>query len=898
MYKGQEYSVVINENIADKDDFTYRTFHKAMYALDDIVKRANKQVIPTRENLLVDTLYRYSQNMIVFSGQRGQGKTSAMLSFSKTLADSGSLQKIVAQEQLTNLEDCSFLAMSPIDPTILEGGQHLLALVLSRMLAYSEQQWQKNTDYCSRFHDHSAEQNELLRLYQECLNGINAIKGNHDGIIKSLSDIHKISDSALLKHNFFKLTEQLLNNAFPSGTLPGKKRFLILQFDDTDFRIARGYEIMDEIRKYLTIPNMIILMATDTDLLREVLTQHYVSEFKENLNQKLIDAEELREIGGKYLAKLVPPVYTAYMSHLDEEIRDQRERITLQYMDKDGEKPINLISRAFGVDEETLSKFSFQDVVLRYIYKKTHLVFAAHSAYMNNIIPTTLRGLAQLLSLLNSMEVVPEISNDDVKDTRTLVERLKKQVPVLQNNLHLFEVYFMNDWIQAKLDTSKIRMIQKLAEQAPGQCIPYIYNALCEYYKVEDGAKHSHACDDYSDLEELICALKETHRQPKDHYFFFAVHTVLTIKNNKTILKIKRNTCEKWTEDNSGALVFDYLQEESSLPKHFYLPANEYYLVEADEDTETKRALVKSLNQKTMTSLRPHEELGKRHYSYWFKEQTEKRKGKVRHTFSFMGLLTSALSPEPVFREGSGEAKTLNQAQQQQMYHAQELACCIAANYDVREKIRKCFQGDRICRPSGRSAQPDIWTNSPGSNTYFVTIDSAFKCVIFPEIAGINTPAGCETMIGCFDSEMNIINVLRFYIPYIRSVLIDIDAEQRTKNDHEQEMNEGFVNTQRLQSVLADYHRLAQDYIRSKNHNAEAFLTAAQRIFSNADRTVLKELTELSSALAERLADNGNTMQSNMTSHAQKLSNFCKRHGILYDTIRDPLDKTNAAGES
>lgn len=466
MYKGQEYGAVINEDISDTEDFTYRTYQKALTALDDIAKRTGELTFCGKKDLCGSALYRFSQNMIVFSGARGQGKTSAMLSFSKTLSDQKRLKGVIEKKHLKHLKDCGFLIMEPIDPTVLEQGQNLLALVLSRMLAHSEQQWKNRTDYCDRFQDRTAERNKLLELYQDCLNGINAVKSGRDsGIIKSLVDVHKISDSSVLKENFYCLAKKLLDNAF-SDSSSIKNKFLVLQFDDTDFQIARGYEVMEDIRKYLTVPNIIILMATDTNLLRKVLTQHYAMEFKASLDERLIESPLLSGISAKYLAKLVPPTYTAYLPHLEEDIRDQSKKITLQYID-DTDKKLDLVCPEPGADAEVLSKYLLQDIVLRYIYKKTHLIFAAHSAYMNNIIPTTLRGLAQMLSLLEFMEDAPEVSADDIHDPDTLVANLKKQIPILLHNLELFEAYFTNDWIQAKLNVDQIGVIQKLVGQAP-----------------------------------------------------------------------------------------------------------------------------------------------------------------------------------------------------------------------------------------------------------------------------------------------------------------------------------------------------------------------------------------------------------------------------------------------
>lgn len=861
MYKGQEYSAVISKNISDHEDFTYRVYQKALTALDDIVRRTHRLDIDEKNDLRWNVLYGYSQNMVIFSGARGQGKTSAMLSFSETLRDRKRLEEAAQKEALRHLESCGFLVMDPIDPTVLERGQNLLALVLSKMLAYSEQQWKcHSTDYCGRFHDRTAERNDLLRLFQDCLNGINVVKSDcGDGTIKSLADVHKICDSSVLKQNFYKLAKNLLDQAFYND-VSVRNKFLVLQFDDTDFQIARGYEVMEDIRKYLTVPNIVILMATDTELLRKVLTQHYASEFEVSLNREYITPSLLSGISAKYLAKLVPPTYTAYMPHLDEEIRDHREQIMLQYFDDSGTK-VDLVCPEPGADQETLSKYSFQDIVLRYIYKKTHLIFASHSAYMNNIIPTTLRGLAQLLGLLEFMEDVPELSAEDMSAPETLISKLKEQLPVIRGNLERFETYFTNDWIQAKLNVKQIDIIQKLSGQVPGQRVQYAASALRAYY-LANGTIASAQNTDYSGLERLIDRLRKKHRQPEDYYFFFAINTLLTIENNKTILKIKENTCAQWTQ---GPVVFHYLQEESSLPRDFFLPNTGYSL-----SFSNNRMLVKEIGE-IPQDVPLSSSLGESHFSYWIRSST----------FSFLGLLTSALNPVPAYHEGQDikvETKFL--------YRLQELACAVAANADVREQIRKCFDNHLILRPEGISV-PDAGEDGPlPGKGYVDVVNYAYRNVIFPVIAAINTPEGCKAMNECFIGydDIGITNILRSWIPDIQKALTYIDTGKWPEDDPSQAAA-GKRENQELASVLAAYYQLAMEYIGSTNRSKSNFLTSAQQLFKSVPIEKLTSLTDLSTYLVRALQE-GRAPQNVKTAHNRKLRDFCSKNGIGFALIK------------
>ena len=116
-----------------------------------------------------------------------------------------------------------------------------------------------------------------------------------------------------------------------------------------------------------------------------------------------------------------------YLPNIDEVIRDKMDAIQLFYKDKEE----NLLCNVCNGKE-----CEFQKTVLRYIYRKNHIVFSAHSAYANNIIPTTLRGLSHFLKLLSTMEDIPEIEfPKDIPEesmAESMASGLKRQLPVLE----------------------------------------------------------------------------------------------------------------------------------------------------------------------------------------------------------------------------------------------------------------------------------------------------------------------------------------------------------------------------------------------------------------------------------------------------------------------------------
>lgn len=704
MIKGQESSLIIESavNSISEDGFLADSYSKAFHALRDYVQHTDKirrELSKSCPSIRNNILYRSPQNIISFSGKRGSGKSSTMLSFSSTLANPEHLIKLCGCPRISgdnsSLKAKRFTVLDPIDPTTLEENQSILSVILSRLLFKAEEIWSQHTNFYGGFQDKERQKTELLVLARQCLNGINTIKSKKD-MMQELSDLQKVGDSSILKKDLYDFVEMLLQFGNTEKGFSSEDQMLVIQIDDTDCQISRGYEVMEDIRKYLTIPNTLILMATDMKLLRQVLTQHYVADFSRNLSAKLVEVERIRNLGEKYLTKLMPPSHVIHLPNVDEIIRSQTDFIHLYYYDpenpelseycENGKRPkLNLLDPG---DQEDYKRYDFQSVILRYIYKKTHIIFTSHDAYANNIIPTTLRGLAYLLSQFSTMKDVPEIDFDHTPfDAKYLEAELKKQVLILDENLSLFEEYFLHNWIPAKLPQDKLEIVEKLSNQVSDQRVPFIIKELANYYakKVADKSSPIAAFTDlknyevftYVELDHLLRIIQGTaesfedspFRQTEDFYFIFAIRTLLSIKNSKDVLLVKRRTLNGRKDSNETHIVFNYLKSKTSLPTGFYLDPvqlNGYELVR------------KGLKEDTYKN-------GDKDVSKFFYVGAER-------WFNFTGGIIRWLAPDET------DYKNLNP---KQLYAAQELAALVAANCDIQEVARKA-----VSREARKTSQP------------------------------------------------------------------------------------------------------------------------------------------------------------------------------------------------
>jgi hypothetical protein len=302
--------------------------------------------------------------------------------------------------------------------------------------------------------------------------------------------------------------------------------FLLIQLDDTDMQMDYAYEILEEVRKYLAMPNVVVLMATCLDQLRALITQRFAAQLHETG-----DHGTAHHMAAKYLDKLIPASQTVYLPTM----RIQR----------DTDKEL-LLSVKRG-EEESEPK-NLENAIFQLIYQKTGLAFIRHDHYMHNLLPTTLRGLQHLFRLLDRMEIPkkPEAVESFVDDKPEALERycqdMRTYLQGKYRNLTLFENYFLSDWCSSKIDSEEWGKLKDIDGTALIRRLPHAVQLLNEGGKQEEKEEcpvltgTSKAMKDKSYFVTLIDFLKERAKRcvkEKEFLFVFAMETYFSIQLNK-----------------------------------------------------------------------------------------------------------------------------------------------------------------------------------------------------------------------------------------------------------------------------------------------------------------------------------------------------------------------------
>lgn len=451
IHLGQEHELVGEQDITDPSLIMHSAYQFALSSLCGILNnsdrywndKASRKDTPYK-------LYGYCNNTIAFNAHRGQGKTSAMLSFANALdntsANSYNKRHFKNPNMLKTdaLKNRHFVIMPPIDPTTLSKGERIVNLFLSWLLDEIDRIWKGASNPSVQVSEH--EKNQILKCVIDCKKYLSLeISAKRTGV-DDWEELDVLEDSFRIKENlctiiqhYFKLRQWSCNDGV-----------LIILVDDTDMQLNNAYQILEDLRKYLTLPNTVILMATYLWQLRVIVAQQFASEMGTAITYQYTDKNKISRIAAKYIDKLFPAMNIVHLPTL--KLRREHERTYLRIVHNETEKS----------EEEEL-----EPLILRMIFEKTGLAFTPHKSFMHYILPSTLRGLVHLFHLINEMDEIPIKNPSYDKQTlrfyakSSLSERLSYVTKRLKN-LELFEQYFMEDWCPSRISDDKRELINRI----------------------------------------------------------------------------------------------------------------------------------------------------------------------------------------------------------------------------------------------------------------------------------------------------------------------------------------------------------------------------------------------------------------------------------------------------
>lgn len=555
--KGMELQVNVSTDISDPDSVMYQTYCQTLRALVGIVKQTKLfydtcELYSVSDEQLDEQLFPFSSNIIAFSGSRGIGKTRTMLSVSSFLQkdkkDRAAVLGRMDHGSMNLLSDKSFTVIPPISPSVLENKENILYVILTRLYRFAEEQLRAEERRKSR--NNSQRRENLWRAFQDCYSGINGLKVQKPEKHGDLMELQDLRDGLILRRHFYTLIRTILN------TDSRGEAFLVLQLDDADSQVENGYEVLEDVRKYLQIPNLVILMSTDIEMLQNVILQDHLDQFKDQKKNPVF-RKELMKSCRKYIDKLIPPSYMIHLPTLHE-LLQYYSNVELGYTEGDG---IKIYPWAKDMD--------LQDTILMEIYRKTGVLFVRPENYVHYIVPTTIRGLNQLLYMLSRMKELPvlEAHRENFSSPENLVEAMSERIRMEDENLRQFSDYFTEAWVKVKVvDEDDQAFLKKLRGESSRMyiqaTIDYLYKRYSESEVLKERKKHF----TQQFLDQFMVELDEKHVSEEDKYLLFSIRTIFTLNHHKMVLRQKRDAISLFRQMKK--------QNESELPPYFAVDYN------------------------------------------------------------------------------------------------------------------------------------------------------------------------------------------------------------------------------------------------------------------------------------------------------------------------------------
>jgi len=427
--KGTEYKFKIEDAKDFTDSLMSDVYNDAAGCTLDIMKASEEFLKKNEEKKEKKSDQDFYNNIIAFVGDRGTGKSSAMLSFANALvSDLKDSVFLNDKPELKNkLSGAKIETLSVIDPSLLEKNDSILEIIVSSLFLKFEKSLKddQNKDNQQNFDNRK----NLLTKFQKVQEVLKTIQ-TRDEKKSELYNGHTIeclgnlSATVNLKQKFIELVEEYLN-FMTKDSSDKNKNYMLIKVDDLDLNFKFAYNMIEQIRKYLIIPQVIVLMGVKLEQLEDIVEQNFIMEFKEKLGCEVISYRTLHEdpkdMTNRYLDKLIPEMRRLNMPDLNVLRSD-----------------LNI-----SINGTEITGNNFEETILDEIFKRTSLIFIQNEYELHQIIPRNLRELVGFLTMMFfDMQKVDD-SNYNANFLR-------------------FEEYFIKHWIRNNIGNSQQIYINEL----------------------------------------------------------------------------------------------------------------------------------------------------------------------------------------------------------------------------------------------------------------------------------------------------------------------------------------------------------------------------------------------------------------------------------------------------
>ncbi len=488
IYKGDENRAKIDTAL-QPGVFLDTAYNRAFQALEKIVCETQEYRKENEQNGCKSRFNSMGNNTIIFTAERGQGKTSAMRSFAEALK-----QPQRYTDRMKNMDSVGFCVLDVIDPAVFDKKENIIRVLLSQLYfefdRYSRDCLARNKSYM----ENAGDSERFLTLLTGCYDNIEVLKGNGNRNEEEddLEHLAQLGNSAKLRENLNDLIEiflkLMLENAY-------RYHYLVIQIDDVDLSTGDIYEICEDIHRYFSVPNVVVLMAADYSQLRYALCEKYLKQYKELQNErsKIKIYDKCHDMATRYLEKVFPENHRIELPVLRNIRAEDYNNLRICYCSK------TIAESYLGADRKTELAASERlcEYLKRLLYQKTGIILLNAAGRVHPLLPRTMRELAHFLNLLDEMPDIDMVAvcsdficsneKDDLPGEeqngmgRNASDAHMEDRENLVNNLFRLKRYYFYDWCTNYLDETQWDLIQAVEACEPQRKLQLTVSLLRDY---------------------------------------------------------------------------------------------------------------------------------------------------------------------------------------------------------------------------------------------------------------------------------------------------------------------------------------------------------------------------------------------------------------------------------
>ncbi|WP_422091033.1 hypothetical protein [Tenacibaculum ovolyticum] len=488
---GEEYKIKIEKEAEFENSIFKEVYTQAAKNVEEIVLQAKTSNKSNENNKSIGN--NDYNNVIAFTGERGTGKSSSMISFADALTENNYEEEF--WKKTPDIKDIKIGALDVIDPSLFRNEDKLFEIIISKMFSEFQKKLKVKAEDIKQ-----DRKRDLIKKFQEVFNNLKVLHNGKSQVYEKEA-IEALSDLAFgtnLKDNFKKLVDEYLLCLYDIDK--NKNGFLLIAIDDFDLNISGAYEMLEDIRQFLIQSNVIILIACKIEQLQDSIEKKIRSEYKimipkhgsSYLNDNPTD------MAAKYLLKLIPINKRSYLPQLD-------FRTELIKLFKDGK-------------ELPKNDNAIEEWVLNEIHLKTGFIFIKKDSNLNYLIPKNLREFIQFYKF------IIELTNDKIANQESFKMYFHKVWCI--NNLKKNQLNILNELVSTDNGNKNKTLILSLKNHYSDIESSHVYdNEIKDILKSENNALNI----SIGDVLTIIINYSKSKNSLYDDLFFYAIKSYYTI---------------------------------------------------------------------------------------------------------------------------------------------------------------------------------------------------------------------------------------------------------------------------------------------------------------------------------------------------------------------------------